>query len=225
MAMDRDTRVTPLEVRKAAKLFERSGFQPVNTSLNIDEKPRKGEHFWRNLGVSAALVLCAVTLRTGAVPQLSEAAELVMTAATDDSLLDERLGKLSFVSAMFPEAVLVFGQQAAQEIEAPVSDSMIVHAWTEEEPYISWETDGGEVKAAIAGEVTGVYHGYEDEKLVQIMNDEGLACLYGNLADVLVSVGDQVRAGDRIGQLLPYADLVFELRQNGVSVDPVSMIR
>ena len=76
------------------------------------EKKRIGESFYKNIAVASALVLCAVTLRTGAIPPLNDAADAVLTAATDQSLLDEQLGKLSFVSALFPEATLVFGESS-----------------------------------------------------------------------------------------------------------------
>lgn len=183
------------------------------------EKRNRGESFLKNLAVAAALVLCAVTLRTGAVPQLSSATDAVLTAATDQSLLNDQLGKLSFVSALFPEAVLVFGEQT-QQLAMPVSGGVVVHAWSEAEPYTSWRTSGSQVCAASAGEVIGIYHGNDEERLVQVMGEDGMACLYGNLRTVMVQMGDQVMAGEVLGELLLGEDCVFEIRQDGISVDP-----
>lgn len=180
----------------------------------------RGHSMLRNLGVASALVLCAVTLRTGALPTLSDATDAVLTAATDHSLLDEQLGRLSFVSALFPETVLVFGESQATEIAMPVSGGMVVHAWTQEEPYVSMRTNHRDVLASFDGEVSGIYHGNGDERLLQLSNDEGLSCIYGNLETISVETGEQVKAGTVLGQILPGKDLSFELRKHGISVDP-----
>lgn len=176
--------------------------------------------FWRNLAVAAALVLCAVTLRTGAVPPLNNTTDLILTAATDDSLLDDDLGKLSFVSALFPEAVLVFGQQNGAALSMPVSGGVVVHAWSVAEPYMSWRTGSRNVTASAAGEVTGVYHGMGEELLVEVRGNDGLSCIYGNLAETFVRTGDAVTAGETLGTLNADADAVFEVRRNGMSIDP-----
>ena len=183
-------------------------------------KTKAGESVLHNLAVASALVLCAVTLRTGAIPALSDSADVVMTAATDQSLLDDQLGKLSFVSALFPEAVLVFGENSPQQLSMPVSGGVVIHAWSEAEPYMSWRTSGSQVTSASSGEVIGVYHGNGDERLVQILGNDGLSCLYGNLQEVYVKTGDAIRSGDIIGRLSTGQDFVLEVRQNGMSVDP-----
>ena len=187
-------------------------------------RKRPGERLLGNMTVASALLICAVVLRTGALPELSPAADAVLTAATDDSLLDDQLGRLSFVSAMFPEAALVFGAQD-DALALPVSGGAVVHAWSAQEPWMSWRTGSGAVTAASAGEVIGVYHGNGDERLVQVLGADGLACLYGNLGTVSVSTGDEVAAGDPIGTLMTGADAVFEVRRDGVSIDPALFLR
>ena len=42
----------------------------------------------------------------------------------------------------------------------------------------------------------------------------------GNLAQVSVTLGDTVDAGDVIGTLMEGADCVFEVRRDGLSIDP-----
>lgn len=186
------------------------------------EKKRIGESFCKNIAVASALVLCAVTLRSGAIPPLNDAADAVLTAATDQSLLDEQLGKLSFVSALFPEATLVFGESSVEPLAVPVSGGVVVHAWSKQEPYMSWRTSSQQVTSVTAGEVMGVFHGNGDERVVQVRRDDGLTCLYGNLSDVFVQPGDQVHAGTCLGLLMSDADCVFELREDGRSIDPGS---
>ena len=220
--MDQSTQVSPLHVREKQLLHpsvssenETPDWQEVATS------PRRSS-LLKNLAVASALVLCAVTLRTGALPTLSTATDAVITAATDQSLLDDQLGKLSFVSSMFPEAVLVFGESRQQELALPVSGGWVVHAWSEAEPYLTMRTTRSEVLSAAAGEVIGIYHGNGDEKLVQVFSDNGLTCLYGNLGNVDVAMGEYVTTGHILGHLLPGEDLVFEARSNGYSIDPAS---
>jgi len=182
-------------------------------------KKRPGEQLMRNMAVAASLVICAVALRQGAVPGLDGTVDAVMTAVSGDMLLDDSLGKLSFVSSLFPEATLVFGEQR-RELSVPVSGGMVVHAWSEAEPYISWRSDSDVVMASASGEVIGVYHGLDEERLVQVLGDHGISCLYGNLSEVSVQTGDAVQAGDVLGTVMTGSDCVLEVRQNGVSVDP-----
>lgn len=213
-----ETVVRPMRLRQRT-LFVPQPEPPPETVQQPENSPPVSR-FWRNLAVSGALVLCAVTLRTGAVPPLDDTADLLLTAATDDSLLDEDLGKLSFVSALFPEAVLVFGQQAHEALSMPVSGGVVVHGWSEAEPYLAWRTNGTQVTAAAEGEVEGVYHGMGDELLVAVRANDGLSCIYGNLAEVFVRTGDAVSAGELLGTLAVGADAVFEVRRDGMSIDP-----
>lgn len=184
------------------------------------EKKRFGENLMKNMGVAAALVLCAVTLRSGAIPGATDAADAVLAAVTDDTLLDDKLGKLSFVSKMFPEATLVFGQSGNSGLSMPVNGGAVIHAWSRKEPYMSWRTDSEQVYSAGEGIVMGVYHGPEEERIVEVMGKDGLRCLYGNLKSASVQPGDTVSAGTKLGLLLKDRDCVFEIRKEGVSVDP-----
>ncbi len=218
------TDVSPLKIKASPD------FQEFNTTKcpsidwrNVPEAPR-GQSLLKNLGVAGALVLCAVTLRTGAIPSLSDATDAVLTAATDQSLLDDQLGKLSFVSALFPETVLVFGEDTVPELSLPVSGGMVVHAWSEWEPYLTMRTQSLDVVSASDGEVSGIFHGNGEERLIQVSQENGTTCLYGNLESVTVSTGDFVDAGTVLGKLLPGEDLVFEVRKNGVSVDPMQYL-
>lgn len=194
--------------------------------IEWQDPPRRkpGEHLMRNLATASALVLCAVALRQGALPGTGTAIDAVMTAVTDNTLLDDSLGRLSFVSSLFPEATLVFGEQTYPELTLPVSGGTVVHAWSEAEPYTSWRSSSSAVISSIAGEVIGVYHGEDEELLVQVMADDGLACLYGNLAKVSVTTGDAVHAGDVLGAVMTGKDCVMELRRDGISIDPTGMM-
>lgn len=215
--------------------MRRSEGNTVSGELKIREKQlseaqwrdvvrnKPGEELLKNLATASALVVCAIVLRSGAVPPLTETTDAVLTAASGDTLLDDRLGKLTFVSAMFPEATLVFGESTGEPLMQPVSGET-VHAWCEAEPYVAYRTEGAQVLAAAEGEVIGVYHGQEEERLVQVLRADGLSCVYGNLSETALTIGDAVATGDVIGTLLPGADCVLEVRQDGISVDPAVMM-
>lgn len=217
MAEKQETQVGRMQVRRRT--------EPEQPSIEWKEarRHRPGEQLLRNMAVAGALLICAVTLRAGALPSLSPAADAVLTAATDDSLLNDSLGRLSFVSSLFPEATLVFGAMD-DPLALPVSGGMVVHAWSEAEPWMAWQTGERTVTAASEGEVIGVYHGNGDERLVQVLGADGIACLYGNLAEVGVSTGDAVAEGDPIGTLMTGADAVFEVRRDGISIDPALLL-
>ncbi len=188
-----------------------------------DKKRCFGDQLSRNLTVTAALLLCAVLLRQGTFPGLSGAADAVVTAVSNDELLNDALGKLTFVGNFFPQAQSVFGEQA-DALSLPVSAGELVHTWSQSEPYLEWATSVETVTASSAGQVIGVYHGNGDERLVQVLGDDGIACLYGNLQELSVSEGERVKQGDVLGTLLPGMACVMEVRQNGVLIDPTGWL-
>ncbi len=184
-----------------------------------DQKERPGADLMKNLAVAASLVICAIMLKTGAVPGMEHMTDAVVTAVTDDTIIDDQLGKLSFVSKLFPEATLVFGQQQEGDLILPVSGGSVVHAWSESEPYLAWRSASREVVSS-GGVVMGVYHGLDEERIVQIKHDD-IVCTYGNLQEVYVQEGQQVEMGERIGRLPMEKDCVLEVHLDGVSVDPL----
>lgn len=212
--MEKQTTTSELKLKEAAQQIQ----------WRDAVKKRPGEELMKNLAVAASLVICAITLKSGALPAASDATDAVVTAVTNDTLLDDQLGKLSFVSTLFPEATLVFGESQASDLAMPVSGGMVVHAWSEDEPYMTWRTSYGEVYASADGTVMGVYHGENEERMVQVMSDNGMTCVYGNLQKAAVQVGDAVNAGDLLGVLLEGSDCVFEVRVDGISVDPAAFL-
>ena len=215
-----ETNVTSLRVRRGSLSSETQKAAQPQAAWQNPEPKHPGEGWLRNLGVAAALVLCAVTLRSGALPALNDTTDVILAAATDNSLLDDQLGKLSFVSTLFPEAVLVFGETKDETLCCPVNGGVVIHAWSEAEPYMTWRSSVDEVVSVSGGEVIGVYHGNGDERLVQVLGEDGLSFVYGNLAEVTVQAGDAVASGSLLGRLIPGEDCAFEVRRHGVSIDP-----
>ena len=183
------------------------------------------EELTKNLAVAAALVICVAALRSGAVPSVEGVTEAVLTAATGDTLLDDHLGRLTFVSTLFPEATLVFGEANEEaSLLMPVTGAEVVHAWSEAEPYTAWQASERMVYSAVSGEVMGVYHGENEELIVHVQREDGVSCLSGNMERVLVTTGDAVEEGALLGYLAEDALCWFEVRQDGWSVDPAAML-
>ena len=218
MCHNHETKVSRLQLRNNKPRTVQQHTEPT-VCWEDQRKKHPGEDFTRNLLVASALVLCVITLRTGAVPSITAATDAILTAATDSTLLDEQLGKISFVSTLFPEAVLVFGEQPNIDLALP-SDATVCHVWSEAEPYVSYALGERTVAATMQGEVTGVYHGIGEERIVQITTPQGITCLLGNLNSVEVHTGDKVNVGDIVGSLATGSELILELRRNGISIDP-----
>lgn len=198
--------------------------QEANIAWKCSEKKKTGEDLLKNMGVAAALVLCAVTLRSGAVPQLSSAADTVLASVAGDTLLDDQLGKLSFVSAMFPEATLVFGEAKQERLAIPVNAGTLNHVWSDDEPYVSWQTQQRDVYASGDGVVMGIYHGDNEERLIQVMGPNKVTCIYGNIKETTLMPGSTVHTGDILGQLLDDAECTLEVYVDGISVDPAEYL-
>lgn len=213
------THTEPCAVRQQKPMFQQIEWQEAKPRLPAD-------HFIKNTAVAAAVLLCLIALRNGAVPQAKDLTDTVLAAASTDDLLNDRLGKLSFVSALFPEAVLVFGEGSHTPVMAmPVTASAQVHAWSEQEPYVAWASNSTNVFAALSGEVSGVYHGPDEEIMVQITDGSGNSVICGNLRQANVSLGDYVEQGELIGWIEAGSYCSFEAQHQGVSIDPMLAIK
>ena len=212
------------EMRSTRRIPEPMG-EAKRSRIDWQKKPRIpwGEELFKNIGVAAALLVCAVVLRSAGTA--TDATDAVMTAVSSDMTLDDTLGKLTFVSKLFPEAALVFGEGTDASFELPVAGGKIVHAWSENEPYLAYETTAVDVYSACDGEVMGVWHTDGEELLIEVRGNDGVTCCYGNMASSDVEMGDTVLVGNRLGQLLDGESLTFEVRSNGYSIDPANMMR
>ena len=207
------------------KRVERNPPSPV-PEIQWRTKPKRSwaEELLKNIGVAAALVICAVAVRSGSVGQ-ADWSDALLAAATGDTLLDDQLGKLTFVSTLFPEATLVFGETAAETLAQPLQGGSVVHAWSQQEPYLTYQGTDASVQCAIDGEVMGVYHAEDEALMIRVRRADGLECCYGGLSESLVSTGDAVRAGQLLGVGAPSGQAVLEVRRDGYSVDPTAWMQ
>jgi hypothetical protein len=186
-------------------------------------KMRFAEKLTRNVAIAAAILLCSVAIRNGALPQTEDVFSAIQQSVNMN--LDETLGKLTFVSSLLPESALVFlNSSESTQVTAPVHGE-IVHAWREAEPYIALLGVSSDVRAAADGEIMNVAHGDGEERIVRIRHGNGLETMYYNLEECYVAEGDKVFEGDIIGHTADKQPVYFELRRNGRSIDPTTLMK
>ncbi|HCC33074.1 MAG TPA: hypothetical protein DEQ28_04130 [Clostridiales bacterium] len=92
---------------------------------------------------------------------------------------------------------------------------------------------GGEVRAALPGQVVSAGRERLWAHRVVIDHGDGLQTVYAHLSDVQVAAGDRVTAGQILGSVGPPGEaeladgvlLHFEMRQDGHPVDPENYLR
>lgn len=188
------------------------------------QRRRFGADLAKDLAVAVALVVCAVLLRGGEMSAMTVASDAVLDAMSDDTLLDEHLGKLSFVSSIFPETALVFGEQP--EAVLTLSGSVVRHGWREDEPYLAWQAGKGAYASPVSGSVADIRRDPDGtwSVVVDRMGDDA-CCVFGGLASLTVCEGDAVAAGAPLGEPAGDGLLTMEIRREGRSVWPDDWVR
>ena len=224
--MNQQTQVKSVRVKSRA---ERLVQQPAQVIELPEKKKSLGTWFLqldrlvRNLAVVGGLVLVIAAVRNSSIPE----AQSVFSAIQEGTGMqwDESVGKLSFVNSLLPEDIqAVWSESNVLSVFSPVKGS-IIHAWSQQEPYLLIAGDVRDVRASANGEVMSIAHGMEEERIVRIRHDDDTETVYGNLESCNVDVGDRVSAGDILGQLRREQPLAFEVRVDGRSVDPTGQLK
>jgi len=182
-----------------------------------------GERLTRNLALAGMMILTITAVRNAKMPD----GKTVLTAIqnTVDHQWDDNLGKISFVSNIFPEAVSVF---FAESLDIPLVApcfGVISHPWSVTMPYLSYTSDDRKVYSVASGQVMGLGHGLNEEKIVRIRYADGIEALYYQLADLNVSEGDFVDVNTCIGECLEDGQTVIEIRKDGLPIDPTEWMK
>jgi len=188
----------------------------------VPEKKRSGERLMRNLALSGMLIITICAIRNHALPTGDTVLTAVQGAIEQD--WSEDIGKISFVSTLFPDAVAVFGQsQPNVQLTIPCSGA-ISHAWSVQEPYLSYDAAGSRIFAVADGQVMSIGHGADEGRIVRIRHLNGLESLYYHLADTVVQEGDTVSAGAYLGTCSQDNIPLLEMRINGRPTDPTALL-
>jgi len=175
----------------------------------------------RNMAIACLLILAVSSLRNAALPD----GQTVAAAVREMTGLDDHLGAIEFVGNFFPETVSVFLESPASfTITAPCSGKA-VHAFSAEEPYVSYlPAADGKIHAAANGQVVGIAHGQEEEMILRLRHDDGFETLYYGLSDLLVHEGDTVTDQTCLGYAEAGKEVFLEVRRTGLPVDPSSLL-
>lgn len=223
--MEHQTRVKSMKLKSEQSLLSERD-QPVLTEL----PPKQGFGSWllrtdkliRNLAVVGGLVLTVVAVKNASVPQAQSVFSAIQASAGME--WDESLGKLSFVGGFLPEGLqAVWSEKHDITVFAPVKGET-VHAWSAQEPYVTFMSEVLDVRAVADGEVMSIAHGLDEERIVRVRHDDETESVYGNLETCYAEVGDRVYAGDVFAKVLSGQPLAFELRKDGRSINPDGLL-
>ncbi len=218
--MNQETRVNQIQIKPKQLKNESS---PVEVVELPERKSEWGIRFFqfdslmRNFAIVGVLVLVLIAMKNTTSPE----AQSVFSAIQETSGMkwDESLGKLSFVNTLLPDEIQeVWNETYAIDAMVPLN-GMLIHAWSQQEPYLLLSSGENAVYAAADGEVMSVAHGVNEEKIVRIRH-ENYETVYGNMENCAVEAGDIVKQGEIIGKLFADHPLAFEMRYEGRNIDP-----
>ena len=185
------------------------------------DKPRWGEHLARNLALAGMLVITVAAVRTAELPT----GKTVLTAVQQmiGGEWDDHVGSISFVGRFLPETVAVFFETDPDTALTAPCFGQIDHPWTEEEPYLGYQSEDKRVFAVAAGQVMSISHGPDEEYILRVRHEDGLETMYYNLASIAALEGDMVMSGTCLGEALP-GGAIIEVRRAGRAIDPTGFI-
>ena len=183
-------------------------------------QPVRGQRLARNCALTALLLLTVVSVRNEQLPSGQTVFQAVQALSGEG--WDESLGKISFVSALVPDTVAVFGggQETQYALSSPAMSGVMTHAWSKDEPYLSYRSGDGKVYAMGNGQVMSVTGSADNGYSLRVRQSDGLETLYYDLAAVSVREGDPIEAQACIGQCLNERETVVEVRRDGIALDP-----
>jgi murein DD-endopeptidase MepM/ murein hydrolase activator NlpD len=208
---------TPLLERRVGQL-SRENAKVSELARALDDAEARYEHLRGMLGARVPPPRQGAGQATGGEPQLYEAPP--MLARTPAATRTSREGEGPSIPHRWPLSVPSFRTRGM------VSDSV------SEEPHPGIDLavpEGSEVRASGGGIVEATGNDSSYGLYVLLRHPAGYETMYGHLSRVLVSQGDSVKAGQPIAlsgntgrSTAPH--LHFEVRRNGRSIDPLSLV-
>ena len=212
------------------KLSVHTAKQPENTCEPPKQTPRKHPHIQKRLSFqerllrnslfACALLLGILSLSNLDAPWAQKAASGIEQALTMKIDLDESLGQLSFVQRIMPESALVFLNLSGTENQALPVEGSISHAYSEDQPWLMYNTiEGSTVFACAEGTIAAISPVSDGSYGILIDHGEGLESVTACLKDVCIAMGDKVARGTAIGT--SGTSLYFELRSGDQACNPM----
>ncbi|MDD4797060.1 MAG: M23 family metallopeptidase [Eubacteriales bacterium] len=168
------------------------------------------------LFICGAICLVIIGMKNIDLPIANDALQGLKIAVSAQSDMDKALGKLRFVTNLFPETTEVFNP-TSDKIMLPVSGS--IQSVETEAPYaISMVADTeAPVSAVGAGRVFYAGNSATYGTLVRVVHNGGFETVYTGLTPT-VKAGDDVAAGQSLGILPAGTQLRFLVYQDGAAI-------
>lgn len=168
------------------------------------------------LFICGAICLVIIGMKNIDIPIADDALQGLKIAVSAQSDMDKALGKLRFVTNLFPETTEVFNP-AGDKITLPVSGT--IQTIETEAPYaVSMVADTAQpVNVVSAGRVFYAGNSVTYGTLVRVVHNGGFETVYTGLVPA-VKAGDDVEAGQSLGVIDAGAEFRFMVYQDGVAV-------
>lgn len=204
------------------KIHEDVVTENQNEMIKLPSKPPAGFYLTRNLALAGLLLLSITSIRNASLPS----GNTILTSVQNiiDADWDSDLGKISFVSNLFPETVSVFFESSPDVPLIQPCFGQLIHAWSKQEPYLGYQSLDHKVYAVASGEIMSIAHGIGEEIILRVRQADGMETLYYNLKNVSVQEGDQVTVSTVLGEVSAADQAVIEVRKNGLTIDPTQMM-
>jgi len=181
------------------------------------EKGTLSERLLRNTAVACALLLMMLALSNIETPWSEKAVDGIRQALTMSVELDEQIGGMRFVERLMPESTLVFwnvGVNSALPVQGELT-----HPYNPQQPWLEYTVASeADVRVVMDGMVSAVGENAAGEWSVMVDHANGLKSIYAFMEEAGVRVGEELLAGSIVG--MSAERLYFELRENGISIDP-----
>ena len=179
-----------------------------------------GGRLLRNTAISCGVLISVMALSTLGTPWSEKTLEAARTAMTMRVDVTGALAKTAFVREIFPETALVFWNLGEEDLYLRPVAGEVLHAWSEEEPYLEFDATAGEpVYAAANGKVGSVQLGADGQIILCVAHADGSETRYAYLAETTLCEGDAVYSGDMLGTAAG-GFVYFEMRKDSQRVDP-----
>lgn len=193
---------------------------PPYETIPFQKRPSAFLKLNRNLAFLMLLMVCLASIYNHQLPDGQTVLTAIQSTVDDD--WDESLGKITFVDNILPETLAVFfADDQTPALSLPCNGSLS-HLWETHAPYISFIPASPDIWAVADGEVMSLSSGAGEDLTLRIRHEQGLETVYYHLSHVAVQEGDEVSAGDTIGQVASGHNLVLDVRKNGLSVNPTA---
>lgn len=138
------------------KVRWRSIPHPGNRPVRVRGKLSASDRLLRSSAIACALLLAVLALGNIDQPWAQKSSKAVQKALTMHIDLDDSIGRLNFVREWMPESALVFFNLSEKTEFALPSAGTLTHPYNDAQPWLLFESTGGDVFAPQDGTITTV---------------------------------------------------------------------